>query len=265
MLRKLFAGCIAGLALTATATPALAQGLDTIADRGSLRVGIDVGYMPFEMRDKRGEIIGFDIDLARAMAQAMGVELELVNTAWDGIIPALLTGKIDLIFGGMTITPQRNMRVLFSDPYLEIGQTLLVSKSRKPKLDRLQDLNDPKVVLTTKLGTTGDIAAKRHFPQARIREFESESDAALEVIQGRADAFIYDLPHNTVFAIRYPDAVWHREEPFTWEPLGLAMRLGEHDLLNWVNNFLRQVRGDGRFDRWQSYWFEDRDWLERVQ
>ena len=63
----------------------------------------------------------------------------------------------------------------------------------------------------------------------------------------------------------YKRQVWHREEPFTWEPLGLAMRLGEHDLLNWVNNFLRQVRGDGRFDRWQSYWFEDRDWLERVQ
>lgn len=260
-----FSAALISLCMWLWPTQAAADALDAIIERGSLRVGIDVGYMPFEMRDKQGRIIGFDVDLAQAMADAMGVQLELVNSAWDGIIPALLTDKFDLIFGGMTITPQRNLRVLFSDPYLTIGQTLLIDRKKHPTLPDPSVLNDPSVVLSTKLGTTGDIAAKKHFPRARIRQFESESDAALEVIQGRANAFVYDLPHNAVFAAQHADKVWHQETPFTWEPLGIGMRRGEHDLLNWINNFLQQARGDGRYAAWKQYWFEEREWLQRVR
>ena len=103
--------------------------LEDIMKRGALRVGLEAGYLPFEMADKSGKFIGFDVDVAKEMAKAMGVKLEIVNTAWDGIIPALVTKKFDIIMSGMTITQERNMKINFADPYIVVGQTILLNKN----------------------------------------------------------------------------------------------------------------------------------------
>ena len=97
---------------------AVADTLDDIQDRGILRVGMEPGYMPFEMTNQKGDIIGFDVDMAKRIAKAMGVKLELVSTAWDGIIPGLLTKKYDMIMSGMTLTQERNLKVNFATPYI---------------------------------------------------------------------------------------------------------------------------------------------------
>ena len=102
--------------------------LQSILKAGKLRVGMEPGYMPFEMQDKQSRIVGFDVDMAKIMAKEMGVELELVPTAWDGIIGSLLTDKFDIIMSGMTVTQQRNMKVNFVDPYIIVGQTILINK-----------------------------------------------------------------------------------------------------------------------------------------
>ena len=179
-------------ALSASASDLWAQStLQGIIKRGELRVGMEAGYMPFEMRDKSGRIIGFDVDIARLMARAMGVELKLVNTAWDGIIPSLLTDKFDVIIAGMTITPERNLQVNFTQPYMLIGQSIVLNKRHEKTVSSYRDLNDPKFVISTKLGTTGDIAARRYLSRAQVRTYESESEAVTEVRNGRADAFVY--------------------------------------------------------------------------
>ena len=113
-----------GLAMTCSAlTVSQAMAADTstleqVLNSGKLRVCFDAGYMPFEMKSKDGRFIGFDIDIAKHMARSIGVKYEPVNTAWDGIIPALQTNKCDIIMGGMTITPERNLKVNFSQPYI---------------------------------------------------------------------------------------------------------------------------------------------------
>ncbi|HVT35149.1 MAG TPA: transporter substrate-binding domain-containing protein, partial [Nevskiaceae bacterium] len=173
--------------------------LNQVLKSGELRVGLEAGYMPFEMRDKKGDIIGFDVDLARLMAKYLGVKVKLVNTQWDGIIPALLTDKFDLLMGGMTITPERNLQVNFTDPYITIGQSVIINKKNAGEIKSYRDLNDPKYTVVTKLGTTGDIAAHKYMPRAKIKEFESEADAATEVRNGRADGYVYDLPYNVVY------------------------------------------------------------------
>ena len=238
--------------------------LNQIVKRGELRVGLDAGYVPFEMRDKKGNVIGFDVDLARLMARYMGVKLNVVNTAWDGIIPALLTDKFDLIMGGMTITPERNLQVNFSDPYVTIGQTALIRKNLVTVVTKHTQLDDPKYTIATKLGTTGDIAARKFFPKAKIKAYEAESEATLEVRNGRADAFIYDLPYNAVYAARYPNDVSLLLPTFTQEPLGWAVRKGDPDFLNWLNNFLRVARADGSYDALYHKWFEGTSWLQNL-
>jgi len=102
--------------------------IEQIMKRGELRVGFESGYVPFEMTNKKGEFIGFDMDFGRRLAKAMGVKFVPVNTAWDGIIPALMTGKFDIIMGGMTITQERNLKVNFAEPYIVVGSPLLMAR-----------------------------------------------------------------------------------------------------------------------------------------
>ncbi|MGY8870427.1 MAG: transporter substrate-binding domain-containing protein, partial [Pseudomonadales bacterium] len=154
--------------------------LNKVIEADELRVCFEAGYMPFEMKAKNGSYIGFDIDMAKLLAKSIGVKHTPVNTAWDGIIPALLTNKCDILIGGMTITSQRNLKVNFSDPYIVVGQSLLIKPTLASEIKSYKDLNDPKYTIAAKLGTTGEIAAKKLIPKANIRLFESEAEGALE-------------------------------------------------------------------------------------
>jgi polar amino acid transport system substrate-binding protein len=240
--------------------------LNDILKRGELRVGFEAGYLPFEMADNKGNFIGFDIDMAKEMAKAMGVKFVPVNTAWDGIIPALMTKKFDIIISGMTITQERNLKINFADPYIIVGQTILLNKKHAGKVKSYKDLNDPKYTVTSKLGTTGEQAIKRMIPKANYKSFEVESEAALEVLTGKADATVYDLPFCATFMAQQGEGnLIFLDEPFTYEPLAWAVRKGDPDFLNWLNNFLRQMKNDGRYDRIYNKWITSTDWIKEIQ
>ncbi len=260
---------IAPMVLAADIELAKKSTLETIMKNKKLRVGLEAGYMPFEMRDKKGDIVGFDVDMAKAMAAAMGkdIQLELVNTAWDGIIPSLLTDKFDIIMSGMTITQERTLQVSFVEPFITIGQTIVVNKKHEGKVKSYKDLNDKQFVITSKLGTTGEQSTKRMMPNAVYKSFETEQEAVMEVISGRADAFVYDLPYNVVFMAEQgakSGKVFFLDQPFTFEPLGWAVKRGDPDFLNWLTNFLRQVKGDGTYDQMYNKWIRSTDWYENV-
>jgi len=240
--------------------------LEEILQRGELRVGFEAGYVPFEMTDKKGNFVGFDIDMAKEMAKAMGVKFVPVNTAWDGIIPALLTKKFDIIMSGMTITQERNLKINFCDPYIVVGQTILLNKKHEGAVKSYKDLNDPKYIVTSKLGTTGEQAVKRMIPKATYKSFETETEAALEVVNGKADAYVYDQPNCVVFmAEQGKDKLVFLDEPFTYEPLAWAVRKGDPDFINWLNNFLRQYKNDGRYEVLYNKWIKSTDWYANVK
>jgi len=240
--------------------------LETILQRGELLVGMEAGYMPFEMADKKGEFIGFDIDVAKEMAKAMGVKVTFVNTAWDGIIPALVTEKFDIIISGMTVTQERNLKINFAEPYIVIGQTILLNKKHEGKVTSYKDLNDPQYTITSKLGTTGEQAIKRLMPKANYKSFEVQAEAALEVVNGNADAFVYDLPICVTFMAQHgADKFVFLDEPFTYEPLAWAVRKGDPDFLNWLDNFLRQLKNDGRYEKIYDKWIKTTDWIKDIE
>ena len=239
--------------------------LNKILKNKVLRVGLEAGYMPFELKDKSGNIVGFDVDIAKMMAEDMGVKLELVNTAWDGIIPALLTDKFDIIMSGMTITPQRNLQVNFCDPYIVVGQTIFVKKDLEGKITSYKDLDDPKYTIATKLGVTADYASKKYKGKANIKLYETEQEGAMEVLNGKADAFVYDLPYNAIFYAQNKEKLGFIDEPFTYEPLAWAVRKGDPDFVNFLNNYLAQIKGDGRYQATYDKWFGSTDWLKDIQ
>jgi polar amino acid transport system substrate-binding protein len=263
-MKKLLAAVLA--AMVVTAGVAVAGTLDEIAKRGKLRVGMEPGYMPFELTNQKGEIIGFDVDMAKRMAKAMGVELELVSTAWDGIIPALLTDKFDVIMSGMTLTQERNMSINFANPYIEIGQSVIINNKIAGEVKSYKDLNDPKYTVASKLGTTGEQATKRMIPNAKYVSFETEQEGTLEVVNGKIDAFVYDMPYNAVaVSQRGAGKVTHLDQAFTFEPLAWGIRKGDPDFLNWMNNFMHQIKNDGTYDKIYQKWFQDDAWLKEIQ
>lgn len=253
-------------AMTLGTGSAFSGALDEIQKRGTLRVGMEPGYMPFELTNQKGEIIGFDVDMAQRMAKAMGVKLELVSTAWDGIIPALLTKKFDIIMSGMTLTQQRNLSINFATPYILIGQSVLLNKKFEGEVNSYADLNDPKYTVASKLGTTGEQATKRMLPNAKYISYETEQEGVIEVVNGKIDAFIYDMPFNAIaYAQKGQGKIVHLDEPFTKEPLAWAIRKGDVDFLNWLNNFMAQIRYDGVYDKIYQKWFQDDTWLKEIQ
>lgn len=239
--------------------------IDRILSSGELKVCFEAGYIPFEMKTKDGRFIGFDIDIAKHMARSMGVKFTPVNTAWDGIIPALQTGKCDVIIGGMAITPQRNLKVMFANTYIEIGQTVLINSGLAGKVTSYRDLNDPKYTLSSQIGTTGALAAKKYFPKATLDLFETSADAVLQVTNGKADAFVYDLPYNALYASQHKDSVVHLDQSFTYEPLGWAIRQNDPNFLNFLNNYLVQIKKEGTYDRIYEKWFKSDSWVDSIQ
>ncbi|MBF0377955.1 MAG: transporter substrate-binding domain-containing protein [Desulfamplus sp.] len=240
--------------------------LEKVLKKGELRVGFEAGYMPFEMTDQKGNFVGFDIDVAKEMAKAMGVKFVPVNTAWDGIIPSLITDKFDIIMSGMTVTQERNLKVNFADPYIIIGQTIILNKKHEGAITSYKDLNDAKFIVTSKLGTTGESAVKSKISKAVYKSFETETEAALEVVNGKADAFVYDLPYCVVFmAQQGMGKVIFLDQPFTYEPLAWAINKGDPDFLNFLDNFLKQLKNDGRYDTIYNKWIKSTDWIKNVQ
>ena len=236
--------------------------IEKILKRGELLVGMEAGYQPFEMQDEKGNIVGFDVDMAYEMGKAIfgkGGEkkVKLINTAWEGIIPSLMTYKFDIIMSGMTVLQSRNLKVNFCEPYYYIGQCLLINKKDVDKYKSYKDLNKKGVIITSKLGVTGAFTAEKVMPRATLRLFKTEAEGALQVANGLADAFIYDEPQVRVFAAMYKDNTVGIFDPISYELLAWAIRKGDPDFLNWLNNFLRQVRGDGRWEQFKQKWFVD--------
>ena len=132
--------------------------IEAISERGVLKVGLSE-FVPWAMRNRNGDLIGFEPDVARELASDMGVELELYPTAWDGIIPALLSGKFDVIISGMSVTPARNLKVNFSDPYAQSGMGMLANVELAGGFETLEAFNSADVTFAAPTG--------RHFGRSR--------------------------------------------------------------------------------------------------
>jgi polar amino acid transport system substrate-binding protein len=234
--------------------------LEQVLKRGVLRVGMST-FVPWAMQDKTGKLIGFEIDVASRVAKDMGVKVEFVPTKWAGIIPALLTGKFDVIIGGMGSLPERNLKVNFTVPYEYSGMSMVANKQLAAGFKSLEDFNRPDVVLAVRLGATPVAAAHRFMPKAQLRKFDDESQAIQELLNGKAHAVVASAPMPAFQALKYPDKLFlPLKETFTKEPIGFALRKGDVDTLNFFNNWITVVQYEGWLAEREHYWFEAMEW-----
>lgn len=231
--------------------------LKHIIDRNKLSVGMEVKFFPFEYANEKGEPIGFEVDIARMAAQELGVELELKDMEFSGLIPALQGGKIDMIISGMTRTLTRSKAVTFTQPYFETGLCVLLSKQRAEKVQDVKDLNAPDRIIAVKLGTTGDLITGKLFPKAQVNRYKDETACVREVVTGRADAFLYDQLSISKHHKENPETTRAILKPFTYEPFAIAIRKGDSDFLGWLNLYLDTIKADGRYQELYEKYFRE--------
>jgi len=265
--RNGFKAAITALLGLAISLPALASetpNLDKINERGTLRVGMST-FVPWAMRDKQGELIGFEIDVAKRLAKDSGWQVEFVPTAWDGIIPALLAKKFDVIIGGMSITPERSKSVLFSAPYSHSGVQVAANKELAEGFSEFSDFNSRRVKIAARRGAFTVQVARETFPKAKILQFDDDAQAFQEVLNGNAHAVIASSPKPEHEAVKNSDKLFI---PFT-ERLSkgneaFAVRLGEADKEDFFNQWIQARTQDGWLEQRYEYWFSTLDWQDQI-
>jgi polar amino acid transport system substrate-binding protein len=263
----------AALTSTVFTLPAMAQSttqilssesvIETIKQDGVIRIGLSI-FTPWSMRDLNGELIGFELDVGRALAKDMGVEVEFVPTAWDGIIPQLVSGNFDVIISGMSITPARNLTINFSDPYAYSGLTILSNTAITDGFT-LEDYNSKNVTFAARRGGTPATTIAQLFPDATLLLFDEDGAATQEVLNGNAHATMSAEPTPSIEARRYSDKVSVPfDTPFLATGEGFAVRKGDIDALNFFNNWITVRHASGWLKERNDYWFKGDDWMSLV-
>lgn len=237
--------------------------IETIKKDGVMRVGLSL-FTPWAMRDVNGDLIGFEIDVAQKLADDMGVDLELIPTAWDGIIPALVAGKFDVIISGMTVTTARNLTINFTDAYAFSGSMLFVNKKLAEGMSEA-DFNSPEMTLATLRGSIGETAATVNFPKAKLLLLDDPSASMQEVLNGNVIGGFTSETEAAALRREYPDTIeLPYEDAFIPLPSAFAIRKGDVDALNVFNNWIAVNMANGWLKQRHDYWFTTLDWQDQV-
>lgn len=245
------AALLLALALAGCSNGAATEGASAAAegdagDKPVLTVAMELAYPPFETRDEAGDPSGISPSFMQKFADEYGYDLVIENTAFDGLIPALQTGKADAVMSSITITDEREAEVDFTDPYA-VAQLAILANAESG-IGSIDDLNQPDKTVAVKTGSTGDVYATKNLTNANIVRLADESACVTEVVQGRADGFLYDqltiyrnnqANPDTTSAVFIPF-----QDPEYW---GIAVQSGDDELRAQLNEFIAQCKQDGTF------------------
>ncbi len=239
---------------------AQADTLEEIIQRGELRVAVQTQGPPFSFVDKHGQRTGSSVEFCRLMAEEMGVKVVFLDYDWDGLIPALLSKKADILAADMTSKLGRALKVSFTKPFYTTGQVMYV-KAGSP-IKSAADADKPEITVATLLGSTYTETAKKHMPKATIKEYKGGGNIAMNaVVAGHADVGISDLSSVNAMAANYPPGTLTiLPTMLSFDPLCFAVRPDDRHLLEWVNLFFDWISADGRYAANMQYWVETTDW-----
>ncbi|MFT4825162.1 MAG: polar amino acid transport system substrate-binding protein [Halioglobus sp.] len=262
--RFLLAGLLTISAVFSTATIA-GDTLQRVVDFQVLKVGMSLNQPPFNAISKSGQAMGFDVDLARALAAAMQVKLDIKAMPFGELIAALEDEKIDMIISGMEITPERTENVSFVGPYMMSGKSILTKNSVLAKIRSSEDFDRKELKLVALQGSTSATFVTRVAPSATLVEVSDYDIAVAMILEDKADAMVADLPICALSVMRYPEAgMTTLSEPLTIAPVGIAISKDDPQFLNLVENYLDAYGKVGLLTKMRKKWFEDKAWIASL-
>ncbi len=240
--------------------PLQADTLNGILNSGTLKVGVSL-FEPWTMKTDSDELYGFEIDVANKLASDMGVKTEFVVYQWDNIISALTSGEIDIIAGGMAITPGRALKVNFSLPYASSGITMATNTAMTQNINSLEDLNQPDTTFVVVTGTASETLVNKLFDNATKMVVKEAADAAKAVLSGAVHAYVASFPQPEFLALQNPDKLdIPLAGPLITYKAGLAVQKGEQEWLNFLNAWVTARDADQWLAVSHKYWFNSLDW-----
>jgi polar amino acid transport system substrate-binding protein len=234
--------------------------LEEIAQRGEIRIAVQTQGAPFSFVGRNGERTGSSIDLCEMIAKEMGVKVKYLNYDWDGLIPALLSKKADMLAADMTPTLARAMKIAFAEPYMYTGSVVFVKQDSPIKT--LEDVKKKGTKLAVLLGSTGENDAKKAFPEAELKTYKGGGPLLINaVMAGHTDAGVNDGSAVVGQSASFPpNSVRILEGQLSKSPLAFAVRYDSPDLLSWLNLFFLHTSLDGRLDANLNYWVNTLEW-----
>lgn len=259
----LLAGALLCLPLAASAADT-APVLKRIASSGTLKVGMSGGQPPFNFTSREGSIIGMDVDLATLLATALDVNLQIVDMPFGQLLPALESGKVDLVMSGMTATLPRNMRAAFVAPYHVTGKSILARSETIAALGK-EEIGSTKRRIAALKGSTSEDFVKKVAPNAELTATKDYNEAIDLLLANKVDMFVADASIIMLSMMRWPDAgLVAADRPLTIEPIGIAVPANDPLLLNLVQNYMRAMEAGGVLERLNKKWFQDGGWLIQL-
>jgi polar amino acid transport system substrate-binding protein len=237
-----------------------ADSLQEIQKRGELRIAVQTQGPPFSFVDKAGNRTGSSVEFCKMMAQEMGVKAVFLDFDWDGLIPALLSGKADMLAADMTANLKRAMKIQFTEPFYYTGSIIFTKAGETRKT--LEEFNKEGVKVAVLLGATGEAVAKRFLPKAEIKSYKGGGPLLIDaVLKGHADIGVNDESAVTGQVAEFPpNSVKVLPIKLSREPLAFAVRPEDTHLAQWINLFFEWVKEDGRYDQNINYWVTTLDW-----
>lgn len=251
-------------ALFMAATVSAGPVMDRILKAGTLVIGTTGKQPPMTAVSKKGELMGLDADIARAMGDALGVAVKFEMLPFAGLLPALEAGKVDMILSGMSITPKRNRKVVFVGPYLVSGKGILTLSDRYAALQQATGLNAPEVGVAALKDSTSEAYIAALMPKAKRIPIDAYAQGIDLLLQNKVDVLVADYPFCALTAYRYQEkGLLAGKAPLTFEPLGIAMP-EDTLLVNWVENFLNLLQGSGKLPEMQKKWLTGGNWVDEL-
>lgn len=240
--------------------------INRILDRGELIVGMSGNQPPLNMTTREGKIIGIDADLALLISKAMNVGLRIDDMPFPDLLPALESGKVDMVISGLTITPQRNLKVAFVGPYFISGKSFVTKAETIASAKDPSEINKKDVKLAVLENSTSQSFVESFIPDAAAVKTKDYDEAMNLVFDDKVDALIADYPFCLTTVLRYPEQeLVSLITPITYEPLGIAVPGNDPLLVNWLENYLGAIDGSGLLDKLEDRWFDNSSWIGKLQ
>lgn len=254
------------LALSAQAADKALRNFDAIVASGELRIGVAL-FTPWTMKNAKGELVGSEIDVGRRLAADMNLKPVFTLVEWDTIIPALNQGDIDVIIGGMAITPARALKVNFSQPYAQSGVTIATNIKLTKGLNSVEDLNQPDVAIGVVKDSVADDFTRRRFSKASIKSFPTQEQASDALKRGLIHAYAGSVPTPRFLSLANPDLIDAPLGSRTLLPYNeaFAVRKGDPDLVNFLDAWVMARTADSWLPSVRSHWFESLDWQQDAK
>ena len=233
-----------------------ASTLARIKERGQLILGTSGNMPAMSQRDASGGVTGFDVDMARLMAKAMGVEFESKVMPFDELLSALKDGQVDVVISNVTMTPVRNMDVAFVGTYLVSGKCFVTKDEALARATEAGNLNTPATRIAVLKGSTSEDFARALFSRATIMTIDDYTAGAGMVRSGQAGAMLTDYPICMAALKSNPDAGFVSVfSLLSYEPIGIALPPNDSLFINWTENFLDRLKSTGIMKKMGQHWF----------